>query len=299
MANLSPFQMGYGSLQLFSVCQPIPSGPQNDFLLTGLRRDKLTATAPGIFRETPVKEDEVIMGKDRLLPNIGMGQLPMHTPVLHFNVIDQGDLEELEDDTSVVKDSPGITIAPEVVHFSRFADRYAYYLDSEQYTSRVELCMHNARVAHALRFDQLAEMWKLVAVMLDNAGSDGLPESGSEACNVMEFVLIPTIHSILEDRSNAGDLQTCVTLCEVLQVVTPDETVKIAGLELERIREWYLAYIDILRDMCLFSQATHLIRNCADPFIRALNKQSTTYVSLSSFVCVYRRMMQLFVPVML
>ena len=94
----------------------------------------------------------------------------------------------------------------------------------------------------------------------------------------MQFVLVPTIKAILEERSEAGDLQTCVSLCEVLQVVTPEETVKIAELELERVREWYLAYIDILREMCLFSEATALIKNCSDPFISALNKQSTTYV---------------------
>jgi hypothetical protein len=42
------------------------------------------------------------------------------------------------------------------------------------------------------------------------------------------------------------------------------------------VREWYLSYIDLLRDMCLFSQATFLIRSCKDPFIGALNQQSTT-----------------------
>jgi hypothetical protein len=42
------------------------------------------------------------------------------------------------------------------------------------------------------------------------------------------------------------------------------------------IREWYLSYIDLLQQMCLFTQAASLIRNCNDPIIGALNQQSTT-----------------------
>lgn len=53
MANLSPFQSGYGSLQVFSVYQRVPKGPKNDFLLTGLRQDVYTAGAPGVFKEVP------------------------------------------------------------------------------------------------------------------------------------------------------------------------------------------------------------------------------------------------------
>ena len=53
MANLSPFQQGYGSLQLFSVYQQVPKGPKSDFFLTGLRQDECTAEAPGVFREIP------------------------------------------------------------------------------------------------------------------------------------------------------------------------------------------------------------------------------------------------------
>ena len=51
MANLSPFQRGYGSLQFFSVYQDVPNRAEDDFLLTGLRQDEHTANAPGIFFE--------------------------------------------------------------------------------------------------------------------------------------------------------------------------------------------------------------------------------------------------------
>jgi hypothetical protein len=51
MAELSPFQRGCGSLQIFSVHQKVPAGPAFDFMLTGLRRDAVTASAPGVFAE--------------------------------------------------------------------------------------------------------------------------------------------------------------------------------------------------------------------------------------------------------
>ena len=52
VANLSPFQSGYGSLQCFSVYQNVPRIEQ-DYQLSGLRQDEVTARAPGVFRETP------------------------------------------------------------------------------------------------------------------------------------------------------------------------------------------------------------------------------------------------------
>ena len=58
MANLSPFQRGYGSLQIFSLHQNVPSGEKYDYLLTGLRRDSVTAQAPGVFAEIPLGDVE-------------------------------------------------------------------------------------------------------------------------------------------------------------------------------------------------------------------------------------------------
>lgn len=274
MANLSPFQAGYGSLQIFSLCQNIPSGPRNQFYLTGLRRDIVTASAPGIFREEPLPDEES-ESVDDFFPDTALfnRQLPAKVPELHFNVIDQGDLTE--DMSPIITDGSAITVAPEVVHMSRFAERYEMYLN-EQYKSRVELCMHNSYVAHSLKCEQLREMWKMIAIMLDSSVTNTLSENAVESGNVMQFILLPTIRSILEERADAGDVQTCVTLCEVLQVVTPKETVKIPGLDIEIVREWYLSYIDLLQGMCLFSHAAFLIRNTSDPYIAALNKQSTT-----------------------
>jgi hypothetical protein len=274
MANLSPFQKGYGSLQLFSVCQSVPSGPNSNFLLTGLRKDSVTARAPGVFRETPSEEGPE--GFDSSSPKQWMTgiRLPSSVPEIVFNVLDQGDLDDQS--TPVGEESQlGLTVAPEVVHLSRFASNYVLY-PNETYTSRVALCRHNAIVASKLRCDALAQMWMTVATMLESAGLDGLPQNGSQASNVMQFVILPTIKSLLEERADAGDVQTCVALCEVLEVVKEDQTVQITGMDLNLVREWYLTYIDLLRDMCLFSHATFLTRSCKDPFIAALNQQSTT-----------------------
>jgi hypothetical protein len=168
-------------------------------------------------------------------------------------------------------------IAPEVVHLSRFASTYKLY-PNDRYPTRVDLCVHNGEVAELLHCFPLARMWRSVASMLKGSGLDELPPIGaaSQPANVMQFVLLPTLKSLLEERAEAGDVQTCVALCEVLQVIQPDQQTRIPGLELNLVREWYLSYIDILQRMCLFSSASYLIRSCKDPFIGALNQQSTT-----------------------
>ena len=48
----SPFQPGYGSLQVIAAHQPnIPSGFNNEFDLCGLRQDDISSSALGVFNE--------------------------------------------------------------------------------------------------------------------------------------------------------------------------------------------------------------------------------------------------------
>lgn len=283
MANLSPFQKGYGSLQLFSVCQPVPSGPQDDFYLTGLRRDAVTHAAPGIFREKLL--DERYDEPPSQLRG-GRVQFPVSPPELVFNVIDQG---ELDNDSKPVVESNNarqsrvITVAPEVVHLSRFASNYILYPEPNCPT-RVDMCHHNASVAQDLNCPNLVYMWRMMAFMLSSAGVDGLPDIlATTTSNVMQFVILPTVRNLLLERGEDGDVQSCVALCEVLQVLQHD-SVRIPDLEISLVREWYLSYLDLLRDMCLFSHASDLIRHCQDPFVAALNQQSTT-IHLSCPMC--------------
>ena len=108
----------------------------------------------------------------------------------------------------------------------------------------------------------------------------------------MSFLLFPTIKNVLLERANAGDVQTCVAICEVVGVFLPknnqnnqqannptsaaDDATSIPDLSATLVREWYLSYFEILQQMCLFSQAAEMIRTCQDPQIAALNQQSTT-----------------------
>jgi WD repeat-containing protein 24 len=197
-----------------------------------------------------------------------------------FNVIDGGDLDQ--DGTPLGKNENAVTIAPEVVHLSRFASLYKFYPD-DRLPTRVDLCLHNGNVAEQLRCGPLARMWRALASMLSGSALDELPQKGGsyQPLNAMQFVLLPTIKSLLEERADAGDVQTCVAVCEVLQVIQPNQQTRIPGLEINRVREWYLSYIDLLHQMCLFSAATFLIRSCKDPYIGALNQQSTTYVDFT------------------
>ena len=82
MANLSPFQRGYGSLQIFSVCQQVPNDPASDYLLTGLCQDEQTAQAPGVFRESQIEGansgtgiDDSLLGGKRLPGKIDLAKL--------------------------------------------------------------------------------------------------------------------------------------------------------------------------------------------------------------------------------
>lgn len=269
LANKSPFSRGFGSLQICSVHQNVPYGKKNDFWLAGIRQDALTAEAPGIFREMP---GDVDIGLEKNDSTIAGKRLPQHIPDLVFNSVDHGVLDGA---TPVAANKKAITVAPEVVHLSRFAKGYKLHPNGELPT-RVSVCLHNGNFAESLQCGHLARMWRTVAEMLEGTGLDELPKASSQPANVMQFVLLPTLKSLLFERGDAGDVQTCVILCEVLQVLQSDETTRIPGLSLNLVREWYLSYIDLLRDMCLFSLASSIIGTCKDSFIGALNQQSTT-----------------------
>ena len=88
MANLSPFQRGYGSLQLFSVHQQVPNGVGSDFDLTALRQDAIMAKAPGVFKEAPID----INGTVSIVRNGSSGgrRLPERTPELVSSIQTNG-----------------------------------------------------------------------------------------------------------------------------------------------------------------------------------------------------------------
>ena len=273
MANLSPFQHGYGSLQLFSVHQDVPNRAEDDFMLTGLRQDEHTAKAPGIFFE----EDVYQLGvkKKNKEEQDFCNRFPSQVPKLSFSVVDSGNLDR--NGMPIVNDEDTHFIAPEVLHMSRFARLYKMYPDAE-YPTRVELCLYNSKVAEELKCGPLARMWKTVSSLLSGSGlEDFAAINPSRPRNAFQFVIFRTVKSLLFERAEAGDVQTNVVLCEVLQVVdSSGERTHIPGLDIKLVREWYLSYIDLLHHMCLFSAAAFLIKHCKDPAIGGLSRQSTT-----------------------
>ena len=273
MANLSPFQRGYGSLQFFSVYQDVPNRPEDDFMLTGLRQDEHTANAPGCFFEEDLQK--LHSGKEAKRKQDVAQRFPENVPKLHFSVLDQGILDA--NGLPIVGDEDALCVAPEVLHMSRFSRLYKMYPD-EECSTRAELCLYNSKVAEALNCGPLARMWKTVSSLLYSSGLEELTEiDPSKPTNAFQFVLFRTVKSLLFERAEAGDVQTNVALCEVLQVVdSSGEQTRIPGLSVKLVREWYLYYIDLLHQMCLFSAAAFLIKNCNDPAIGALSQQSTT-----------------------
>lgn len=256
----------------------VPSGVADDFLLTGLRRDSVTTTAQGVFKESPLRDGEdrkIVDDPEYLVAGV---RHPVTTPQMVFNVVDQGDLDD--DGNPIAPQSSSISIAPEVVHFSRFSELYQLY-PNENCPTRVDLCLHNAAVAERLQSGPLARMWFMLSSLLKGSGLSELPDKDASPQNAMQFALLPTLGKLLEERANAGDVQTCVAICEVLQVIEPGSsgrttTTRVPNLELNLVREWYLSYIGILHQMCLFSHASFLIGNCNDSSIGELNQQSTT-----------------------
>ena len=274
MANLSPFQQGYGSLQCFSVYQDVPNRAEDDFMLTGLRQDEHTANAPGVFFEEDLHKLEDVGTKKKEEQRSGK-RFPGSVPELSFSVVDQGSLDP--NGMPIINDADALCIAPEVVHMSRFARMYKMYPD-EQCSTRVDLCLYNSKVAEELKCGPLARMWKSVSSLLRASGLNELTAiDPSKPTNAFQFVIFRTVKSLLLERAEAGDVQTNVALCEVLQVVdSSGEQTRIPGLSIKLVREWYLYYIDLLHQMCLFSAAAFLIKHCNDPAIGALSQQSTT-----------------------
>jgi hypothetical protein len=125
-------------------------------------------------------------------------------------------------------------------------------------------------------------MWMTLAIILEGSEYGILLNKQSNSLPCMSFLLTNTVQNLVLQRADSGDVQTCVVLCELMDVILPPakagDAAKSAlpNVGIEIIREWYLSYIDLLQQMCLFTAAAYLIRNCKDPAIGALNQQSTT-----------------------
>jgi hypothetical protein len=166
-------------------------------------------------------------------------------------------------------------------HISRFSELYLTTSRNNLKSTR-EICQHNARVARSLNRNIVCSMWQTLSIILEGSDSGALKKTNKPLESALSFILLGTLQTLLLQRADAGDVQTCVVICEVMGVILPPEKTgdpaksALPDVGIEIIREWYLSYIDLLQQMCLFTQAASLIKNCHDPVIGALNQQSTT-----------------------
>ena len=249
IANLNPTQRGYGSLQIMSAHQSVPSGDNCDYSLTGLRRDEATARAPGFFKEFPLSKGSPAYIDNGLkwTPKVGGQREPSKHLRLHFSVTDSGGLTS--DNLPIVNDTSSrsmeVAIAPEVVHMSRFADGYKLWRDGHE--TKRDICRHNANVAERLKYYAHMKMWKKLSFLLEGSRSEQVSLTPS-ICNAMAFLLPSTLKSILLERADAGDVQTCVVICEVMEIIPkrrhgqsekgPPQTT-IPELDPNLVRQWY------------------------------------------------------------
>ena len=176
---------------------------------------------------------------------VGGREEPSKQLRLHFSVTDSGGLtsDNLPIESNICSRSE-VLIAPEVVHMSRFADGYKLWRD--EHMTKQYLCRHNAAVAERLKYYSHAKMWTKLAFLLE--GSELNENSTASSCNAMTFLLPSTLKSILLERADAGDVQTCVVICEVMEIIpkqghgqsekNPPQTT-IPGLDPKLVHQWY------------------------------------------------------------
>ena len=207
-----------------------------------------------------------------------------------FSVIDPGNLCQPVVSTNS-EHRGNISVAPELVHVSRFAKSYRLKRDASLPT-RYLLCMHNSEVAERwFGKGPLSRMWRILGDVIAGTDvenlSDLIYKKVAKTENIMSSLIFSVVKNLLIERSNAGDVQTCVAVCEVVGVFLPrmekkmtpentDRATLLPGIDVLMVREWYFSYIELLQQMCLFSQASELIKSCEDPKIAELNQQSTT-----------------------
>jgi len=285
-------QFDTGSLQLVSVHQNVPSGEENDFALTGLC---CNVKAPGIFEEVAPKKFREVNTADKkcFSAKVEIQKEPSHTPKLVFSLLDYNrntTSQSVSDDSSQSRANP---IAPELLNIAYFAKNYDLRRN-QRLSTKTALCASNSKIAQ-LRSGcgDLARMWKILETLLSGSGFEELSSTESIPLTrtALGSVLWSTVCSLLLERAERADVQTCVAICEVFEILGPGESrdgelcsfivsksneAEQCEMDIELVREWYLSYIDILHRKCLFSEATSLIRTCRDPVVAALNQNSTT-----------------------
>lgn len=91
---------------------------------------------------------------------------------------------------------------------------------------------------------------------------------------LLSELAVQTVRDLLDERCTAGDVQTCVSICEVVSALGED-AVDLISEKMQR-REWYWWYIELLHRLQLWLPANEIATNCRDPKISEMTTKSTS-----------------------
>uniref|UniRef100_A0A7S1BZV0 Uncharacterized protein n=2 Tax=Corethron hystrix TaxID=216773 RepID=A0A7S1BZV0_9STRA len=277
------------SMQIMSVDQRVPSFRKGDFVLW---EDPVPTTegghATGMNGATLTQPLTTTLSH----PVVGGARLPRESVKVLHTLVDRDVLSATPPSGGREGRAKSRILAPELLHLAYFSQRYLLHRD-RSCPSLAAVCRYNADVARKKEgYMNLSRMWEMLGIILEGHDDDVTSSLATHDANlgVMSFLMWPSITSLLQERSEAGDVQTCVAICEVMNIFdllnnqdgSSDQAAAISlamdsfDIDITMVREWYLSYLEILQRMCLFVEATSLISSCKDPVISALNKQSTT-----------------------
>ncbi|CAM9369862.1 unnamed protein product [Chrysoparadoxa australica] len=104
----------------------------------------------------------------------------------------------------------------------------------------------------------------------------------------VEWLWKDVLESFLKECIEAGDVQHCVAVCEVIRgwYTGPELEGHWHGLAIpsEVVREWYMSYIGLLDTLQAWQRANELIKQSDDTFIQSYNQAGTT-VHMNCAVC--------------
>jgi hypothetical protein len=144
---------------------------------------------------------------------------------------------------------------PTVIHNPSFSPHGSFLLSSPAHSSQM---VNDIDVKVKLQTTNV-DIAPPIMIFYD----DDMDEKMQGTDGVFNDVLADT----LDYYSELGDAQTCASIVAV---------VGSAGIEHERVLHWYLAYVELLSRHKAFSLMNELIQSCEEPYIRSLNKQSTS-----------------------
>ena len=273
LVAMRPLPSSDASMHIVSIKQAVPNRKADDFNLTRLTTD--FPEGVGIFREIEEESNNhtyydmrprTMSDRDHRLDKNTAGNVLLNS---FFTDAASGDHH----------------IAPELRNIKHYACHYRTTGGSAS-----EIFTHNASVAAEVGAKKISKMWSILSVL---SYGQGLSGSSGDA---LDPLFTPTISSLLKERGDFGDVQTCVTICEIVDIFegqtatgagsgdskellasSTSQPLSSTGLDidLELVREWYLSYVEILQRLRLFEACTVLLSGCKDSVVSAVNQQST------------------------